>query len=99
MHARIDALMRPHSWSLLPSSVFVGVVIIVSVHDALTPLNTLTHPMSVTSITLCAIFTGLSSFCLVPVSTVPSVEGLHLQKRIATGVTHHHPTWHTSHMN
>ena len=53
------------------------------------PLNTAIHPVSVTSITLCAIFTGLSSFWLVPVSTVPDVEGLHLRKHIAAGVTHH----------
>ena len=73
MHARIDVLMCFHSWSLLPSSVLVWVVVIVSVRDASMPLNTLTHPMSVTSITLCAIFTGLSSFRLVPMSTVLSV--------------------------
>ena len=77
---------------------FVGVVIIVSVHDTSMPLNTPTHPGSVTSITPCAIFTGLSSFWLVPMSTVPSIEGLHLWKHIATGVTHHHPMWHTSHI-
>ena len=73
MHARIDALMRPHSWSLLPLSVFVWVVIIVSVCDASVPLNTLTHPVSISLITLRATFTGLSSFQLVPVSTFLSV--------------------------
>ena len=72
MHARIDVLMRPCSWSLLPSSVFVRVVIIVSVRDASTPLSTPTHPVSITSITLDAAFTGLS-FQLVAVSTFPSV--------------------------
>ena len=75
VHARINALMRPHSRSLLPSSVFVWVIIIVSVRDMLTPSNTLTHPVSITSITLRATFTGLSSFQLVPVSTFPSVQG------------------------
>ena len=52
------------------------------------PLNTPIHPVSITLITLCAIFTGLSSFQLVPMSTVPDVEGLHHRKRIAAGVTH-----------
>ena len=60
------------------------------------PLNTPLHPMSITSITLCAVFTGLSSFWLVPMSTVPSVEGLHLWKHIAIRVTHHPPAWYTS---
>ena len=82
--------MCPHFWSLLPSSVFDWVVIAVSIHDAMMPLNTPLHPMSVTSITLCTIFTGLSSFWLVPMSTVPDVEGLHLWKCIAAGVTHRH---------
>ena len=88
--------MRPCPWSLLPSSLFIGVVIIVSIHNASTPLNTQTHPVSVTSITLCTGFTGLSSFQLVPVSTVPFVEGLHLRKHTATGATHHLPMWRTS---
>ena len=78
MHARIDVLMHPRFWSLLPSSVLDWVVIIVSVHNASMPLNTLLHPVRVTSITLCTIFTGLSSFRLVLVSTVPSVKGLNL---------------------
>ena len=90
MHARIDALMCLHFWSLLPSSVFDWVVIAVSVHDAMTPLNTLLHPVSITSITLHTFFIGLSSFQLVPVSTVPDIEGLHLWKRIAARVTHRH---------
>ena len=97
MHARIDVLTHPHSQSLLPSSVFVcWVVIIVSIRYVSTPLNTPTHPVTVTSITLHTVFTGLSSFQLVPVSTVPSIEGLHLWKHIAAGVTHRHPMWHTS---
>ena len=93
--------MHPHFWSLLPSSVFDWVVIAVSVHDASMPLNTLLHPMSVTLTTPRAIFTGLSSFRLVPVSTIPDIEGLHLRKHIAAGATHHrtlcgthHNFWH-----
>ena len=70
VQARIDTLMHLHFWSLLPSSVFDWVVIIVSVHNVSMPLNTLLHPVSVTLTTLCAAFTGLSSFWLVPVSTV-----------------------------
>ena len=89
MHARIDALMHPRFWSLLPLSVFDWVVIAASVYDATTTLNTLIHPVSITSTTLHTIFTGLSSFWLVPMSTVPDVEGLHHQKRIAAGVAHY----------
>ena len=74
MHARIDALMHPYFWSLLPSSVFDWVVIIVSIRYASTPLNTPLHPVSITSTTLHAVCTGLSSFRLVPVSTVPAVQ-------------------------
>ena len=96
MHARIDALMHSRFWSVLPSSVFDWVVIIVSILNVSTPLHTPLHPVSVTSITLCAVFTGLSSFRLVPVSTVPSVKRLHLRKCIATGATHHPPVWHPS---
>ena len=40
MHASIDVLTRPHFWSLLPLSVFHWVVIIVSICDVSTPLNT-----------------------------------------------------------
>ena len=89
MHVRIDVLMHPHFWSLLPSSVFDWVVIAVSVCDTMAPLNTLIHPVSITSITLRAVFTGLSFFRLVPVSTVPDVVSLHLQKCIAARATHH----------
>ena len=56
----------------------------------MTPLDTPLHPGSITSITLCAIFTGLSSFWLVPMSTVPDLEGLHHQKHTAAGVAHYH---------
>ena len=73
VHARIDALMCPRFWSLLPSIVFDWVVIIWPLHiDA--PQNTLTHPVSVISNTPHAIRTGLTSFRLVPVSTVPAVK-------------------------
>ena len=74
MHARIDKLTCPHFWSLLLSSVFDWVVIFVSICYVSTPLNTPTHPVSVTSTTLRAIHTGLSSFWLVPMSTVPAVQ-------------------------
>ena len=74
VHARIDTLMRPCFWSLLPSIVFDWVVIIVSVRYASMPQNTPTHPVSVTSHTLRAVRTGLTSFRLVPVSTVPAVQ-------------------------
>ena len=88
--------MHPHFWSLPPSSVSDWVVIIVSIHDVSMPLNTPLHPVSITSITLHTVFTGLSSFRLVPMSTVTSVKGLHLQKCITTGATHRPPAWHTS---
>ena len=52
MHARIDALTCPHFWSLLPSRVFDWVVVAVSIRDAMMPLDTPLHPMSITSITL-----------------------------------------------
>ena len=74
VHARIDAPTRPRFWSLLPSIVLDWVVIIVSVHYASMPRNTLTHPVSVISSTLRAVCTGLTSFRLVPVSTVPAVQ-------------------------
>ena len=74
VHARIDALTHPHFWSLLPSSVFDWVVIIVSVRYVLMPLDIPLHPVSVTSTTLRAVCTGMSSFQLVPVSAVPAVQ-------------------------
>ena len=100
VHARIDVLTHPHSWILLPSSVFVWVVIVVSIHDTSTPLNTLTHPVSITSITLHTTFTGLSSFRLVPMSTFPSVEGYifgsvpPLGQHIILPRGSHHNFWH-----
>ena len=45
--------------------------------------------MSVISTTLRTIFTGLSPFQLVPMSTVPDIEGLHHRKCIAAGVAHY----------
>ena len=51
------------------------------------PLSTLIHPVSVASISLHVVFTGPSSFWLVPMSTVPDIEGLHHQKRIAARAT------------
>ena len=53
----------------------------------MTPLSTLIHPVSVALISLHTVFTGLSSFWLVPVSTVPGIEGLHHRKYIAARVT------------
>ena len=70
MHARIDVLTRPCHRSLLPSSILIGVVITVSAQYVPMPLSTPTHPMSITSTTLCASFTGLSSFRLVLVCTI-----------------------------
>ena len=66
--------MHPRFWSLLPSIVFDWVVIIVSVCYMLMPRNTPTHPVSIISNTLRAIRTGLTSFWLVPMSTVPAVQ-------------------------
>ena len=74
MHARIDVLMRLHFGSLLPSRVSNWVVIIVSVHYQSTPPNMPLHPVSIVSTTLHAVCTGLSSFQLVPMSTVPAVQ-------------------------
>ena len=54
------------------------------------PLNTPIHPVSVLSTTLCAVFTGLSSFQLLPVSTVFDIEGLHHWKCIAAGAAFYH---------
>ena len=64
MHTRIDALTCPCFW----------VVIIVSVRHASMPLDTLLHPVSITLTTLHTVCTGLSSFQLVPMSTVLAVQ-------------------------
>ena len=65
--------MCPCFRSLLPSIV-LDWVIIVRVRYASTPRNTPTRPISVISNTLCAICTGLTSFRLVPMSTIPAVQ-------------------------
>ena len=52
MHARIDVLTHPYFWSLLTSSIFDWVVIVVSVRDTSMPLNTPLRPMSITLITV-----------------------------------------------
>ena len=57
------------------------------IHDTKMPLSTLIHPMSIALNSLRAVFTGSSSFQLVPMSTVPGIEGLHHWKHIAAGVT------------
>ena len=90
-------LMHPHFWSLLPSIVFDWVVIIWLLHvDA--PRNTLIHPMSgnLKYSMRCPHRTDLLS--VGAHEHCSGCKGLHLQKRIATGVTHHPPMWHTSHM-
>ena len=74
MHARINVLMCPRFWSLLPSTILDWVVIIVSVRCALMPQNTPTHPVSVIPNTPHAVRTGPTSLQLVPVSTVPAVQ-------------------------
>ena len=74
MHARIDALTRPHFWSLLPSTIPDWIVIIVSVSlriDAPKHANT-SHERNLN--TPHAVHTGPTSFRLVPVSTVPTVQ-------------------------
>ena len=100
VHARIDALTRPRFWSLLPSTIFVWVVITVCIHYALMPLNTPIHPVSIISNTLCAVRTGLTSFWLVPMSTVPVVQvyifgsiSLPGQHIILPYVAQHHNFW------
>ena len=70
MHAGIDALTCPCHQSLLPSSILIEVVFSVGVQYAQMPLNTPTHPVSVSSTTLCTGFTGLSPFRLVLVCTI-----------------------------
>ena len=90
MHAGIDVLTHPCFWSLLPSRVFDRVIVAASISDVMTPLDTPLHPVSVISFALQAVFTGPSSFWLVPTSTVPEVEGLHHRKCTIAGVTHCH---------
>ena len=98
MHARIDALMHPHFWSPLPSIILDWVVITVSVSlsvDAMKRADTShecyleyfachPHRTNLLLVGACEHYSGCTS--------------LHLRKCIATGVTHHPPMWHTSHM-
>ena len=51
------------------------------------PLSAQIHPVHVASISPRALFTGPSSFQLVPMSTVTGIEGLHHRKCIAAGTT------------
>ena len=96
MHARIDALTHPRFWSLLPSTILDWVVIIVSVSlhiDAPKHADTshecnleyfARHPHRTNLLSV-----GAHEHC-------SGCTSLHLQKRIATGATHHPPMWHTS---
>ena len=96
MHARIDALTRPHFWSLLPSTILDWVVIIVSISPSIDA------PKRADTSHGCY----LEYFVRRPHRTdllsvgahehYSSCTSLHLRKRIATGATHHPPTWHTS---
>ena len=97
MHARIDVLTHPCFWSLLPSTILDWVVIIVSVSPS---VDAMKH-----ADTSCECY--LEYFAHRPHRTDLLLVGahehysgctsLHLWKRIATGVTHHPPAWHTSH--
>ena len=98
MHARIDALTRPRFWSLLPSTILDWVVIIVSVFPSVdAPKRADTsrerylkyfvrrpHRTDLLFVGAREHYSGCTS--------------LHLRKRITTGVAHHPPTWHTSHI-
>ena len=98
MHARIDALMRPHFWSLLPSTILDWVVIIVSVslrvdaseHTDTSREHNLEYSMHRPHRTD-LLSVGAREHC-------SGCTSLHLQKRIATRATHHPPAWCTSHM-
>ena len=98
MHARIDALMRPCFWSLLPSTILDWVVIIVSVPlhvDAPKHADTSReHNLEYSTCRLHRtdlLLVGAHEHC-------SGCTSLHLRKRIATGATHHPPAWHTSHI-
>ena len=88
--------MRPRFWSLLPSTILDWVIIIVSVSlsvDAMKHADTslecyleyFAHRPHRTYLLL----VGAHEHC-------SGCTSLHLRKRIATGVTHHPSTWHTS---
>ena len=89
MHARIDALMRPRFWSLLPSTILDWVVITVSVSPSVdAPKRADTSREYY-----------LEYFARRPHRTdlllvgarehYSSCTSFHLRKRIATGATHH----------
>ena len=96
MHARIDVLMRPRFWSLLPSTILDWVIIIVSVSlsaDATEHAETsrecyleyfACHPHRTY-----LLLVGAREHC-------SGCTSLHLWKRITTGATHPSPAWHTS---
>ena len=98
MHARIDAPMHPCFWSLLPSTILDWVVIIVSIPlhvDAPKHADT-SHERNLEysarrSHRTDLLLVGAREHC-------SGCTSLHLQKRIATGATHHPPMWHTSHI-
>ena len=99
VHARIDTLTHPRFWSLLPSTILDWVVIIVSVSPSVdAPKCADTSRECYLEYFAHAVRTGPTSFQLVPVSTILGCTSLHLRKHIATGVTHHLPAWHTSHI-
>ena len=74
MHARINALTRPHFWSLLPSTILDWVVIIVSVSPSIDAPKRADPSHECNLEYFMAVRTGLTSFRLVPVSTVPAVQ-------------------------
>ena len=98
MHAGIDALMRPRFWSLLPSTILDWVIIIVSVSPS---VDTTKHADTSRECYLEYFARRLHRTDLLLVGAREHCSGctsLHLQKCITTGVTHHPPTWHTSHI-
>ena len=98
MHARIDALMGPHFWSLLPSTILDWVVILVSVSpniDALKHADT-SHERNLEYFARRPHRTNLLS--VGAREHCSRCTSLHLQKRITTRATHHPPMWHTLHI-
>ena len=91
-------LTCPCFWSLLPSTILDWVVITVSVSPS---VDAMKH-----ADTSCECY--LKYFACRPHRTDLLLVGahehysgctsLHLRKRITTGVTHHPPAWHTSHI-
>ena len=93
MHARIDALMHPHFWSLLPSTILDWVVIIVSVSQS---IDALKHADTSRECNLKYFTCRLHRTNLLLVGAhehYSSCTSLHLRKCIATGATHHPPAW------